>query len=264
MLLSLLFSITALHAQSLSHDPGLIDLELKRAQEIAEIPGGYFGVTSSKIAERFNILNEETFTRVEKEPLVSRSHRVDGVTVEQAMQVLESIGRNPVASKMGLVNYAREGVDIGYCFGRAVYYHLMFLKLGVNPDSIRKIWVLGEIPQNRIQWGHHVAIMVRGTKPGEWLVLDTFVGKVRSARSWFHEMKRHTRDPKLRVYTTEASKFSLNLGTYDPIQMGLRLPKEVDWYRGFFPDLFRSIRESGTAEIPRFERPARACAKVHG
>lgn len=263
MLLSLLF-LTFAHAQTLTQDPALVDLEVKRAQEIAAIPGGYFGVTTSKITERFAVLNEETFVRVEKEPLVSLSSRVDGVTAEQANLVLESIAKNPVASKMGLVNYTREGVDIGYCFGRAVYFHMMFIKLGVNPDSLRKIWVLGEIPQNGIKWGHHVALMVRGTKPGEWFVLDTFVGKVRTARSWFAEIRRYTRDPLLRVYTTEASKFSLNLGTYDPVQMGLRQSRETDWYKGFFPDLFRSIREAGTHEIPRFERPARACGKVHG
>lgn len=90
--------------------------------------------------------------------------------------------------------------------------------------------------------------------------------EVHEARSWFGQVKRYTRDPALRIYTTEAAKFGRNLGAYDPIQLGLRLNRENDSYRGYFQDLLAWFRQESPARLglpAKFGWTARACNKVH-
>ncbi len=92
---------------------------------------------------------------------------------------------------------------LGLCFGRAIIAHNYALAKNVAPESIKKIWVLGDMKK----WGFHIATMVRGAD--QWYVLDTYVGFV-SATEW---MKRMLKDRKksakqeLMFFVTDATRF---------------------------------------------------------
>lgn len=268
LLLILLLSMQGpARAQSLADEPSLIDLEAKRNFEILNLPSGYFGrPNDAAIQAEFAIRNEHSLRQLESDHAAVTNDRVQVLTKEQVIQVFESLQSHPVASKWALEKYKQEDTDIGYCFGRATYYHLLLLRLGLSKESMRKVWVLANIQHRGSDWGHHVALTVRGVRKGEWWVIDPFLGQVLSPRDWMAQVKRYTRDPMLRLYTTEAAKFSLNLGVYDPVQMGLRLRREADWYQGFFGDLLLWFRKEGPESLglKPFRRPAVMCAKVHG
>lgn len=174
------------------------------------------------------------------------NRRVQGLDEAGLRSVIASIGRNPVIRN--LQQYAREDVQIGYCFGKATYVHLALLKMGVDKDSIRKVWAVGSFG-HQVKWQFHVATAVRDQK-GEWRVLDIFHGgEAPTLERWFEGWKGTSSDGKLRLYVTDPQKFSVSLGTYDRLQLGLDLPKSQDWYKGFFKDLMTWFRDGDLADV---------------
>lgn len=171
------------------------------------------------------------------------SGRLNAITFEQAETVLNSIYRHPVVSDYEYARYNRPGVEIGFCFGRAAYAHLALLQIGVNKDSIKKIWAVGPMQTAAIAWDFHVATLVKSTD-GKWLVIDSFVGQVMTVEQWIQEIDRISQPGhRNRYYFSSPKKFSVSLGTYDRIQLGLDLTPEQDWYRGYFSDLMKWFRE---------------------
>ena len=171
------------------------------------------------------------------------SGRVNALTHAQATQVLRSITRHPVVSDYEYARYNRPGVEIGFCFGRATYVHLALLQMGVNKDSIKKIWAVGPMQTGQIAWDFHVATLVKSVE-GKWLVIDTFVGTVMTVEEWMAEISRIAQPGhRNRYYFSNPKKFSVSLGTYDRVQLGLDLTADQDWYRGYFSDLMKWFRE---------------------
>ncbi len=166
------------------------------------------------------------------------SSRVQSVPLAFADKLMQSIDTHPITSWIGMYKYERidQGVNIGYCFGRATYAHLALIKNGVDKNAVRKIWAVGPMNTGTIDWAFHVATIVRADN-GEWITVDNFPGQVLTVRQWMEHMKLISTDGKLTFYITEAEKFSVSLGGYDRIQLGLDLSPEQDWYRNYFRDL---------------------------
>jgi hypothetical protein len=114
------------------------------------------------------------------------SSRVSTVTMAQASDVLESIQRSRVISNIS--KYDPKG-DMGFCFGRAFYYHLELLRRGVHKDSIRKVFVIGNMQAYGMQWRYHVATSVRSAD-GSWIVLDNLIGKPVTIEKWFEKYQK--------------------------------------------------------------------------
>lgn len=169
--------------------------------------------------------------------------RINAITRQQAQEILTSINTHPVVSEYIYEKYNQPGVEVGFCFGRATYVHLALLKLGVNKDSIKKVWAVGPMVTGEIAWDFHVATIVKSTE-GSWIVIDSFVGRIMTIEQWIAEISKIAQPGhKNRYYFTEPKKFSVSLGHYDRIQLGLDLSKDQDWYRGYFSDLMKWFRE---------------------
>lgn len=251
----------------LDFEPTMGDLEKLRASEIEATPRSYFGRTSKRIQEHLMALTEQSLRALEAIEPVTSSDRVSSLTLEQTRMVFDSIRLHPINERMKRNEYQRPNTDIGFCFGRAAFYHWLILKMGVAKQSLRKVWVLGNIQHRNYDWGNHVALMVKGPEPGQWFVLDPFFNQVFEARSWFLQIRRFTRDPLLRLYTSPAEKFSLNLGVYDPVQLGLRLDRSEDWYKGYFQDMLQWFREASPTSLglpTKYPRVQHSCQTVHG
>lgn len=131
---------------------------------------------------------------------------------------------------------------VGFCFGRATIAHMEALIRGMNPDSVRKIWIAGDMKQ----WGHHVATMVKGEKG--WYVIDTNNGKPILAKDWlaFYQPFKNKNAKDIMVFVTRADRF----GPYDTQSYtGINLfnsntshyERTADFYRGYFYDYFEAL-----------------------
>jgi hypothetical protein len=184
--------------------------------------------------------------------------RARSVSLDQLYKVLKITDASSVVGWEARAKYNREDVEIGYCFGRAAYIHLLLLKMGLQKESIKKIWLVGPTQTNDkdVIWQYHVATMAYTTELG-WVTIDTGQIKPQPVRHWMDYYMSRSIDGRSRFYVTEPDKFGFQLGTYDRTQMGLNSTSEEDWFRGYFPDMLREIRitslESlGLTKSPKF------------
>ncbi len=179
--------------------------------------------------EEVEMLNQESFQNLPGEIPLETVHGSDMAGLVQSYRY------HPVIGPKAVDKYQQTGVSIGYCFGRAYYFHRALQKLGVDERAIKKAWVVGKIGDN---WQFHVATIVRGTD-GDWWVMDTTNSAWRNGvkiKDWYFYWRRNSA-PSLRIYFTNAEKFSAGLGAYDPIQLGHGLDRKKDWYKNYFVDL---------------------------
>ena len=199
--------------------------------------------------------NNQTIENLKKQPIrklalrVRGRNRVQTVEPKVAQQIIDSMNTHPIVSSSANGKYEHPGTEIGYCFGRATYAHLALLKLGVDKDSIRKIWLVGPMVTNSITWQFHVAATVR-TTDGKCMVVDNFTGKLMEISDWVNFFYKYNAKPqKLRVYITSASKFSVSLASYNPVRLGLNVSSEVDWYRHYFFDLMKWFQKNDMSQF---------------
>ncbi len=129
--------------------------------------------------------------------------------------------------------------QIGYCFGRAWVGHVLaHLKMHLNNESIRKVWVVGPMSEDGIVWHHHVAIAVR-RDDGKWFVLDQFYVNPMSVSDWLHEFSVDSDDGKLMLFATKPDRFAPE--STDPIFEST----VQNGYNGFFRDNIHEFGRDG-------------------
>lgn len=147
--------------------------------------------------------------------------------------------------------YDRDEV-IGFCFGRAFIAHYQAKLREVHPDSVKKIWVVGDMEK----WGHHVATILRGRKG--WMAIDTYTGLM-SVEKWIKRMEKDKKRKadELMFFVTNATRFGhQNNNFYNSIDL-FNVPeenlveyedrkkasdlKDDDFYKGYFIDFFREF-----------------------
>lgn len=68
--------------------------------------------------------------------------------------------------------------QIGYCYGRAMAVHTRARRMGLKPDSIGKLFIVGDLRQGADpEWRFHVTTLVRGSETGEWYAVDPILLK---------------------------------------------------------------------------------------
>lgn len=141
---------------------------------------------------------------------------------------------------------------LGFCFGRAFIAHYQAKLRDVHPESIKKIWVVGDMEK----WGHHVATMLRSKKG--WMVIDTYTGLL-TVEKWMQRMEKDKKRNanKLMFFVTNATRFGhQNNNFFNSIDL-FNVPEEnllefedkkkaatlksKDFYKGYFIDFFREL-----------------------
>lgn len=169
---------------------------------------------------------------VEKMPLNLLETPSVRPTRSQAQEILQSAFSHPVIGDSAAKKYDTYS-ETGFCFGRAAFVHLALLNMGVKPEHIAKVFVMGGLYREGVGWDYHVATTVLSSE-GHWLVIDTLAGEVLSLQSWMKKVSEWDGNrvhPKLRFYFTEATKFLPLSGTYE----SARLASPI--YKGYFVDL---------------------------
>ncbi|MGE0526330.1 MAG: protein-glutamine glutaminase family protein [Bdellovibrionales bacterium] len=98
-------------------------------------------------------------------------------TEAQRNELFQKVSSHPVAGLEGIGRYDRQptGIgdgEIGFCYGRAMAVHLLARKMGLEEQSIKKIFIAGDLNnQQGTRWRFHMATMVKGND-GKWYVID--------------------------------------------------------------------------------------------
>jgi hypothetical protein len=188
--------------------------------------------------------NRETLKVLHETIPPQNPRRSQAISINVAYDILEVVNKHPVVGRGARERYKRDGVEIGYCFGRAMYIHLLLLKMGVQKESIRKVWAVGptRTPDPNVNWGHHISIMVF-TKEKGWVTIDTNEVKPQAIQSWSSTYFEKSIDKLLKLYITEPEKFGIETAKYNPVNLGFKLDRESDWYRHYFVDMLKAIKQ---------------------
>ena len=182
---------------------------------------------------------------------LSNDKRAQSMSSRDAQNLLNAARGHAVVGFQGDQRYQRPDSDTGFCFGRATYIHLTALKMGLQKESVLKIWAVGPMKSSlnsEITWGYHVAALVY-TKEGGWLVIDPNTYMPQSFEHWMGQMSQQSTDQRLRFYVTEAEKFSLYAGKYPRFLMGLDHAHEQDFFKGYFVDMMDAVRKESLPSL---------------
>ncbi len=177
-----------------------------------------------------------------------RSTRAAKISFSQTQQLWQVMKFHPVVSPEQAHKYEPVDIRIGYCFGRAMYAHLMLLKLGLQKESILKVWAIGKAKTPEVTWDFHVATLTYTPEQG-WIAIDPYFGHAMPAVQWMQNMSAMNINKRMRFYVTSPQKFSMGVGKYNPGQLGLNLEAEKDWYRNYFVHLLKSVREEKLSDL---------------
>jgi hypothetical protein len=175
-----------------------------------------------------------------------------GISREQAAQVLQLMQSHPVVGLRFAAKYDTWNQSIGYCFGRAAFTHWELLRRGVKPESIGKIFLIGDLKVDLNTgsfWNYHMATVVRD-QAQSWWVIDPLVGEVMNVEQWMQAMKVWTfnpKSPRVRFYFSDANKMLPIPGVYTTEK--LFFPA----YKGYFRDLFIWFRKHPVSPKDRFD-----------
>ncbi len=205
------------------------------------------GEMNQKTLELLNGENIPTGVKTWEKP------SLNSVKKEQAQILYQDMQSSPCVTNHH--KYDRPGVSLGYCFGRATMAHMAAIVRGINPKSVKKIWVVGEMYGG---WGHHVAAMVRA-QDNKWYVIDNVSGLV-THDQWMNKFKGMKKNKDVLFFVTSANRFGPeNTDSYNPINLFNvhgdnfeDFSSDDDYYRGFFHDLFKWI-DDHPEQFQRFQ-----------
>lgn len=224
----------------------------------------YYGEEGSKISnDAIEKSNQEFFAEMRK--FIPESYVASGIdnyktrkmysqiTYEAANSLLQNVKHAPHVSDYYLdfynaqaVKKEGEGTDIGFCFGRAFFIRSVLLKMNMQPNAIRKVFIVGPLGV----WDYHMATAVY-TDRG-WMVLDPHYigGGPATIEDWFNTYNLLTifKARKSQLFVTDGLKFQARMGapTFEYLAQLEDYDAEAeDYYRGYF---------QGTADL--LDRPS--------
>jgi hypothetical protein len=137
------------------------------------------------------------------------------LTPDMRQRLYDTLAHHEVAGIDKLEKYDPEGI-LGFCFGRAMAAHLIALRMGLEPGSIRKIFIVGVLKYcEKKEWRFHVATIVKG-EDGEWYAIDPTRGlKLNRVGDWIDIIRNSwDREKKATLYMTPPSAIIPDISHY--------------------------------------------------
>lgn len=198
---------------------------------------------SSFNAKTVHQKNRLMIQAIEKSEVNPQDHRATALSPKEIRKLYNYAVQHPIAGIQALKKYDPEG-HIGFCFGRALFVHLELLRRGVSKDSIKKVFVVGEMIEGTlgstevINWQFHVATAVRDTN-GEWWVIDPSY-ELMKIRDWYRYMRTMSPDKTLSLFVTQTAKIGPSAWEYNTQPGGLL----DSFYNDYFKDLFAYFKKN--------------------
>lgn len=229
---------------------------IESAQNLVELEEAYayqsfFNLQQGLSNQQIKANNQAVLSLLNKEKITQgRGNKATQIHFDQAQELYQDMIQTPCVRNDS--PYQRPGVALGYCFGRAIVAHFHALRRGVDPRSMKKIWVVGKM---RGDWGHHVAFMVKG-QDNDWYVIDNVTGMV-THDEWIERLKGFQLPGKdIMFFVTEAARFGPDFDrTYHTVDLfnvsgnqWQQYNKQDDFYKGFFHDFFDWLDKQPTPQ----------------
>lgn len=180
-------------------------------------------------------------------PLPARAGRRQGATLVELTKLLNQSTDHPVISMQHADEY---NPGTGFCFGRAMYFHLELLRLGISKDSIFKLYIVGNMSTGTADWKWHVTTVVYTAELG-WVAIDPVIGKVISVPDWVIKINKYAKNGRLRLYLENSdrvipygdkhSNFPTHYGSRTDGGNSKFFASE---YNGYFADMFSYLRSA--------------------
>ncbi|QDK38554.1 protein-glutamine glutaminase family protein [Bdellovibrio sp. NC01] len=202
---------------------------------------------TAKTPEEAVAMNNEVLKQMNAESAATYSgKKINALDKQTVRKLYEEVTRHPVARLLKVNKYDPDH-KMGFCFGRAMTAHLEALYMGIDKNSIRKVFVAGSMKAivGDIIWQFHVATAVKSSDGG-WWVIDPFVGKPVKLDQWYAKMYKQDTKGTLRLYVTEASR----LGATDGARYN-RAHLMEEYYNNYFKDLIQYYRLKANNELPK-------------
>jgi len=218
-----------------------IDVDLLKLQrlELKKAQSGVLGKKTEIVSSR---LQKKNKTLIDEMNNFAKLEAPKGLSQEQAGQILDLMRDHPVVGIQALRKYDTWNHSIGFCFGRAAFVHWELLRRGVKPESIGKIFLIGNLKvdlKTGAFWEYHMATVVRDQNQS-WWVIDPLVNQILNVEDWMQAMKAwalNSKQPEFSLYFADAIKMLPIPGAYSSEK--LFFPD----YRGYFKDLFDWFRQ---------------------
>ncbi len=185
--------------------------------------------------------NNQVLLALDNLPAKINTKRKAGLDDDEVRQLYQQVSNHPVASLAMANNYSKNSPGMGYCFGRATTAHIKALANGLDKDSVRKVWALGNLKTGDTEWRYHVTTVVRDNK-GKWHAIDPIMGRAMPVESWYKEMKKFDSEGNMRIFDTEPKRF----GPSSALKYNKAKFTSPD-FEGYFTDLMGTFREEASA-----------------
>lgn len=215
---------------------------------LKEIDDSYYKVqeVDRENGQKVQEWNEKLFQSLDALPYTARDGRKASLDGSDIYDLFLKSNLHPSASIYRVKDYDPKG-NIGFCFGRAMHIHLEALKKGLSKDSIRKVWAVGTMQTNTIQWKYHVATMVRGSD-NQWWVIDPEYMKPLSLKDWADDTKSLSIDGKLQFFSSHPGRWGPSSGSFYKKSV-----MEDPSNNGFFTEMLELSRKE-SAEVAKQRR----------
>lgn len=109
---------------------------------------------------------EKMYLKVDQSPVITQT-----LSKDMRAKLFKLARFHKVASLEAVEKYDPTG-EIGFCFGRAMTVNLIARKMGLDSNSIRKLFVIGDLRQGENpEWRFHVTTLVKGDD-SKWYAID--------------------------------------------------------------------------------------------
>jgi hypothetical protein len=139
---------------------------------------------------------------------------------EERKMLYDWVARHKVAGLSELKRYDPKNI-MGFCYGRAMAVNLAARRMGLSPESIRKIFAIGRLGTGAVtEWRWHVATLVMGDD-GLWYAMEfNLAHEPCNVDEWIEKV--HTqKDPgrKAKFYSTSPDAITPDLRIFPAINL---------------------------------------------
>ena len=152
---------------------------------LTSITQGYAQETTEQTEIKTEDLTSE-YIHFDESPATEKTF----LTVEELQLALKRTSENPV-SKLEKVPFYDPQNLTGFCFGRSLTAQLEARQLGLHPDSIKNLFIVGDLKQRgaeNTEWRFHVTTVAMGPD-NTWYALDPIFGLMTQAQ-WIEATRK--------------------------------------------------------------------------
>ena len=198
--------------------------------------------------------NRDALIQLRKVKSIAESKMRQFITRPEAELLLRQLKSDPVASPAGGQVYDPDG-KLGFCFGRATWVWLQAMRMGVDKNSIKKLFLVGPMDADGRMWQFHVATAIRGRTSAlegskyVWYVIDSDFNHVKTADKFFEFFAKTSTDSKLRLFISDPQR----LGASNTLKFGpvhYNNPYNEIGYNLFFRDMLLNLKNGNNFDRP--------------